>query len=256
MALFLALAAVLGACSQPNPNHCANQEGDVKGDNYCKSISVDTPHCSRCIADNNGCVAEPVTDETCEVGSTSVGEATTAPPTSSSSTTTGGDTSTTGTSEPVTASSSTTGTTAEPTTTASTTTTGDSSTSTTGGDSSTGTSTTDTGDSSSGSTGTSTGTTGDTDTGTSETTMDGPMCGDNLQEDPEVCDGADLDGFTCVTKNPSKYSGGQLKCSGDCNSYDETGCCLALGVTCDGTQPCCNGKSCVALGCGLNACCK
>jgi hypothetical protein len=264
LAISFAFAALVGACSQPNQNHCANLDGDAT----CNTRSVDTPYCSRCVAENDGCVAEPVTDETCEVGSTSVAPATSSTsPTTSTSTSTGTD-DTTSAIDPVT--------TAPTTTTPTTTTTGDptTSTSTTTGttttttDTSTGTTSpsTDTTDTSTGdtTTGTTAETTTDTTTTTTDTstatstdatTMDGPMCGDGVQEDPEICDGNDLNGLNCVTKNPTKYGGGSLKCGAACGSYDETMCCLAQGQPCtpNSGQKCCPDLKCTLL-LGLGKC--
>lgn len=258
LAISLAFAALVGACSQPNQNHCANLDGDAT----CNTRSVDTPYCSRCVAENDGCVAEPVTDNTCEVGSTSLAPmtSTTAPTTSTGTST--GTAETTVSVDPVTSTTTTTApttsTTTDPTTSTSTTTTGDTTTTTTG-DTSTGTSDTSTGDTSTGTTAdTTTDTTTTTDTSatsTDETTVDGPVCGDNVQEDPETCDGADLNGLTCVSKNPVKYSGGSLKCTEACDAYDEAGCCLSQGQQCapNSGQKCCGLLKCTLL-LGLGSC--
>jgi cysteine-rich repeat protein len=47
------------------------------------------------------------------------------------------------------------------------------------------------------------------------------VCGDNLVNGTEVCDGTDLDGETCETQG---WGGGTLACAGDCMAFDETGC--------------------------------
>jgi hypothetical protein len=246
MAISFAFAAVVGACSVANPNHCANLEGDAT----CKALDVDTPYCSKCVADNNGCVAEAL-DAACEAGSTSVATTTSSPTTSTTGATTTGSTST---SDPTTSPATTTTTTSTVTTdpsTSTTTTTGDTSTTTTTGD----TSTTTTGDTTDSSTGGSTDTTGTTDATTDETTMGGPMCGDDMQENPEICDGTDLNDLNCVSKNPTKYSGGTLKCAMDCSAYDETMCCLSQDQTCQPNmgQKCCPGTTC-KLTLGLYKC--
>ena len=48
----------------------------------------------------------------------------------------------------------------------------------------------------------------------------GPVCGDGFAEQDEECDGADLDGGTCVSLG---FDGGTLECSNDC-TYDTTSC--------------------------------
>jgi hypothetical protein len=247
MAISFAFAAALGACSTPNLNHCANLQGDAT----CAARGGGTPFCSKCTADNNGCVADPV-EALCDGGSTSVADTSTTTPTTSATTTTGS-TSTT-TSEPASSSSTMTTGTADPSTS---TTTGDDTTTT---DESTGpgtgTSTDSTTDATTTTTTDTTTTTTDTTTGTSdETTIDVVMCGDNTQEDPELCDGSDLNGLNCVLKNPQKYSGGTLLCSGNCQSYNETMCCLAQDQPCTPNQgqKCCPGLKCTLL-LGLGKC--
>jgi hypothetical protein len=42
------------------------------------------------------------------------------------------------------------------------------------------------------------------------TSLTGGVCGDGIIESPEQCDGADLDGTTCVKLG---FSGGALSCS-------------------------------------------
>jgi hypothetical protein len=245
LALAFAFAAVAGACSVPKAGHCANQS--VPGDAYCKALDIDTPHCSSCAADNNGCVAAPIAEVDCEVGSTSVGSTSTASPTTSDgSSTTGGSTTTTG-DEPSTTSSTSTGA-VDPTT-------GDPSTTTGGPATTTGTTDTGTTDTGSSDDTTTTDATDFTTDTTDATTMDGPMCGDDVQDDPEICDGADLNGFNCPLKNPLKYGGGLLKCNGECSAYDETGCCLTLNQSCQPAvgQKCCPGLKCTLL-LGLGKC--
>ncbi len=48
------------------------------------------------------------------------------------------------------------------------------------------------------------------------------MCGNNLAEFGEVCDGTDLDGQDCTSIGIA--GGGALACSGDCGSFDASGC--------------------------------
>ncbi len=250
MAISFILATVVGACSTPNPNHCANLQGHAT----CQKNGDDNIYCSKCVAENNGCVAE--VNDSCDAGSTSE------PGTQgTSATTTTGDphpttsTSTTSTSTGTTDITTTTTTTGDPTTTTGTTvesstgTTADTSTGTTA-DTSTGTTAdTSTGESTdtTDTTGTTTATTGDTDSTT------GPVCGDNLQEPPETCDGTDLNGLDlCTEKNPTKYGGGPLKCAGDCSKYIEDSCCVASGQACPpAPQKCCkNPMGLCVINCG------
>ena len=236
MAISFILATVVGACSTPNPNHCANLQGHAT----CQKNGDDNIYCSKCVAENNGCVAE--VNDSCDAGSTSE------PGTSSTSaTTTTGDPPTTSTSTTSTSDITTTTTTTDPTT--STSTTAESSTGTTA-ESSTGTTVdTSTGESTDtmDTTSTTTATTGETDSTT------GPVCGDNVQEPPETCDGTDLNGLDlCTEKNPTKYGGGPLKCAGDCSKYIEDSCCVATGQACPPVpQKCCkNPMGLCVLNCG------
>jgi hypothetical protein len=249
MAISLVLAAVTGACSVANPNHCANLDGHAT----CAARDVAAPYCNRCLADNNGCVAEPVADDACDAGSTSLPGTSTTDPTTSTTSSTGNTTaSDTSTSTPSTSTS----TGPEPTSTTTTTTeTSTGSATTTGTDTDTST-TVDT------TTDTDTSTTVDTTTDTTEattmatteaTTTMGPMCGDDIAEGQETCDGADLNGQTCAMKNPMKYGGGILACDPSCFAYDESDCCLTNGVAC-GSQPCCPGLTCKLLGGNLFGC--
>lgn len=216
-AISFMFAAAVGACSVANPNHCANLEGNAT----CAARGGLYPYCSKCVAENDGCVAQPQGDA-CDAGESSAPGSTTAPTTgdqtSSSSTSSTSGTTTTGSSEGQT------GTTEVPTTT-----TIDESTSTTTSDESTGTSTDD------------------------STTAE-PMCGNDIQELPEICDGADLGQYdSCTAKNNIRYGGGELKCVADCTAYDEAACCLAPGQNCFlNGQACCAGTSCQLLGMDLN----
>lgn len=220
-AISFVFATVVGACSVANPNHCANLDGHAT----CAARSGLYPYCSRCVAENDGCVAQPL-DDACDAGESSAPGTTTTiapttgdPPGTTSSSTSG--TTTTGSSEAQT------GTTAAPTTTT------DASTSTSTGDEST--------DDTTG---------GSTDDGTTAP----PMCGNDIQELPEICDGADLGQYdSCTAKNNIRYGGGELKCAADCTAYDEAACCLAPGQNCFlNGQACCAGTSCQLLGMDLN----
>jgi hypothetical protein len=50
---------------------------------------------------------------------------------------------------------------------------------------------------------------------------DGPMCGDDVAAEGEVCDGADLKGQDCTTQG---FAGGTLACNTDCDGFDTSGC--------------------------------
>jgi len=70
-----------------------------------------------------------------------------------------------------------------------------------------------------------------------------PVCGNNIIEGDEKCDGSDLDGKTCAELLGAGYTG-ILKCNSDCD-YDTSGCvapcsdtCESLGYEC-GTQKIC-----------------
>jgi len=85
--------------------------------------------------------------------------------------------------------------------------------------------------------------------------MAGPMCGNGTAEAPEVCDGIDLAGETCVTQGFP--SGGVLTCNLDCMGYDTTACIPVVGGDCcaahAGTG--CDDPTCEASVCGADAFC-
>jgi len=82
----------------------------------------------------------------------------------------------------------------------------------------------------------------------------GIVCGNNIAENGEACDGSDLRGNSCYSLG---YNSGTLGCENDCNSFD-TGNCVSIsnpvcgngilegGEECDGSNL--NGKSCVLEG--------
>ena len=81
----------------------------------------------------------------------------------------------------------------------------------------------------------------------------GPTCGNNLAESPEVCDGTDLNGQTCVSQGFA--GGGTLACNGTCTGFDTSGCIggpvcgngvVETGEACDGGNL--NGATCQSLG--------
>ncbi len=50
----------------------------------------------------------------------------------------------------------------------------------------------------------------------------GPVCGNNIKEEGEICDGTDLAGATCDTLASGHI--GNLACAADCLNYDTTMC--------------------------------
>ena len=66
------------------------------------------------------------------------------------------------------------------------------------------------------------------------------VCGNNLREGAESCDGIDLGGQSCVTQG---FSGGTLACNGNC-SFNTSGCtvCLPIGASCTSNGQCCSNR--------------
>ena len=56
----------------------------------------------------------------------------------------------------------------------------------------------------------------------------GPVCGNNVREEAEVCDGIDLDGETCISRG---FDGGTLTCLLSCQGFD-TSYCTGTGPVC------------------------
>jgi hypothetical protein len=50
---------------------------------------------------------------------------------------------------------------------------------------------------------------------------DCPVCGNNIKEGSEVCDGTDLSGQTCASQG---FDGGTLACNARCDGFDASGC--------------------------------
>lgn len=208
ISLWLALALTSSSgCSVVNKDHCGNQDGDAT----CLQRDPAAPYCSRCVADNDGCLAAAPPDEC---------RADPAPATTAdTSSTTGSST----TRDPTTG--TTTGTGTDPGTSTSTATSSDTTSELT---SSTG----------------STSTTDATDT----TSTGGPVCGNNKIEGDEVCDGTDFGGETCKSVVPGKWGGGSLGCNA-CTSLNDGKCCVGLAGVCgaivpDAARPCCPGLTC------------
>ncbi|MEM7352993.1 MAG: M36 family metallopeptidase [Acidobacteriota bacterium] len=71
------------------------------------------------------------------------------------------------------------------------------------------------------------------------------FCGDDNVDPGETCDGLDLAGESCISQG---CTGGTLACSGDCSSFDTSGCtgcqvCIdpGQGQPCTATTNCCSG---------------
>ena len=86
---------------------------------------------------------------------------------------------------------------------------------------------------------------------TSQCTGTGPVCGDDVAQGSEVCDGDDLQGEDCVSQG---FTGGELGCNEGCDAYDTSGCLTTVcgddvadeGEVCDGDDL--RGEDCVSQG--------
>ena len=58
------------------------------------------------------------------------------------------------------------------------------------------------------------------------------ICGNDVKEGTEICDGTDLDSKTCIGINPG-FTGGTLACATDCTAFDVSGC-IGTPVCIDG----------------------
>jgi len=86
----------------------------------------------------------------------------------------------------------------------------------------------------------------------------GGVCGDDMIDGMEVCDGADLAGEDCVSQG---FAGGVLGCAGDCSGFDTAGCMAGGGPDSDcctesptGT-PGCTDPACEAAVCAVDSFC-
>lgn len=70
------------------------------------------------------------------------------------------------------------------------------------------------------------------------------ICGNNIIEGTEVCDGTDLSPYNSDCSTYPPYTGGTLSCLGDCSDYDTSSC--TLPVTCQ--------SACSTLGYGQSQC--
>jgi hypothetical protein len=69
-----------------------------------------------------------------------------------------------------------------------------------------------------------------------------PVCGNNVLETGETCDGTALGGQTCQTQG---YAGGTLGCASDCQTFNTSGCtnsCKPLNATCSANPQCCSNR--------------
>lgn len=64
--------------------------------------------------------------------------------------------------------------------------------------------------------------TGTSGTGSGTDTAD-PVCGDDVAEGSEPCDGTDLNGSTCISQG---FDEGTLTCRDDCNAFDTSACVM------------------------------
>jgi hypothetical protein len=209
----LALVLSFGAgCTVANPNHCGNQSGHAT----CRSRSESLPYCNLCTATNDGCTDEAPVESRCQPDDEPLEPAT-------GSTSMVASTSTDGSDAPATSS-----TTADRAT-------GDGSTTDTGA------TTTDGGSERGDETSTTEATTGDTE---------GQVCGNDIREGTEECDGEDFGGATCQSvKNGDPHWQGELHCTALCKIYDDE-CCLGVGAPCVVALNNCCGSCGVNLQCG------
>ncbi len=75
----------------------------------------------------------------------------------------------------------------------------------------------------------------------------GPVCGDDVQEADEACDGLDLAGLDCAALGGG-FTGGALACAADC-TLDTAGCTSCGNGVIDAGEAC-DGASLGGLGCG------
>jgi formylglycine-generating enzyme required for sulfatase activity len=93
---------------------------------------------------------------------------------------------------------------------------------------------------------------GDDDSGSESS-----VCGDNVAEGEEICDGFDLDGNTCTTIGQG-FTGGTLACNDTCDGWQTAGCTAAPTCgddTVEGTETCdgsdLDGNDCTTIGQGF-----
>lgn len=59
--LLTAVLGLLQACVRDNASHCGNRNGD----RTCAELSASAPYCNQCVAANDGCVDQRVTEPEC-----------------------------------------------------------------------------------------------------------------------------------------------------------------------------------------------
>ncbi len=76
------------------------------------------------------------------------------------------------------------------------------------------------------------------------------LCGNDIKEDDEVCDGQDLDGLACP--DVGNYDAGDLACEDDCSAFNISSCTSCGDGAIEGTEACEPGldppKTCKDLG--------
>jgi hypothetical protein len=88
---------------------------------------------------------------------------------------------------------------------------------------------------------------------TSACTINEPVCGNDMIEDPEPCDGTELGGADCMSEG---FSGGTLACAKDCSALDTSGCTSAGSNCCiNNGMMGCDDAVCEAAICGLDPYC-
>ncbi|WP_266221341.1 hypothetical protein [Paraliomyxa miuraensis] len=80
-----------------------------------------------------------------------------------------------------------------------------------------------------------------------------PVCGDDVAQGLEVCDGADLAGEDCISQG---FDTGMLGCLGNCSGFDTSGCADFGGDCCaDNGTPGCDDAACTAAVCAIDPFC-
>lgn len=210
----LATASLALSCVRLDGSHCANLQGDAT----CALRDAARAHCSACVAEHDGCVADPVEAECVPTfdGSSSTADDDGDDPTTASDPTADDGVSSTPTTVDVSATSATEDD-------------GDGSTS-----SDPATTSSDDGSSADGTS---------ESTESTESTDGGSVCGNGIREGDEQCDGDDLDGMTCL-EHP-EFSSGTMGCDQFC-VFNTTQCvdCLNLIGGCTLDEQCCSGQHC------------
>ncbi len=223
--IIVAFAALgLGSCVRLNAEHCGNLDGDVT----CAQRDGQTPFCSVCVADNDGCVVQ-APPRGCTVGED---EASSAGTGSTQGTEASG---TQGSTEDDTSSRDPTGETPDPC--------GNGTVDP--GEECDGT---DVGGQDCGSLGLGGGDVSCMDTCFFDTSActNMPECGNGVPETGEMCDTDET--FACEEANPAAYAGGDVVCEDCMFSYADCLACLQPMATCNpDSDTCCQGTACECL---------